>query len=222
MADMLTGGAETAAAMLHGIFLHGRGRDPAEMLRLAQSLDAPDLRAHCPVAPGGSWYPAPFMAGLDLNRGALDAALAQLGRVVDGLLAQGVPPRAILLCGFSQGACVVVEYLSRHPLRFGGALVFSGGLVGPEGTVWPVQGSFEGMPVLLTGSDDDVHVPAFRLAETRHMLEAMGADVRLAVYPDRPHVVSPAEILLARELLGDARAALGEVEYRSRSAGRGG
>lgn len=222
MADILVGGAEAAAATLHGIFLHGRGRDPAEMLRLAESLHAPDLRLLCPVAPGGSWYPAPFMAGLDRNGQDLEAALAVLGRVVDGLLAEGVPPRAILFCGFSQGACLAAEFLVRHPRRYGGALVFSGALVGPEGTVWPVRGSFDGMPVLLTASDADVHVPAFRVAETRHTLEAMGADVRVEVYPDRPHVVSAAEILLARELLGDMRAALGEVELRSRSAARGG
>jgi predicted esterase len=107
----------------------------------------------------------------------------------------------IVLGGFSQGACLTAEYVARHPARYGGVILFSGGLIGPPGTVWDDGGRFEGTPVFLGCSDRDSHVPESRVRETADLLTRMGAQVTMRIYPGMGHLVNDDEIAAAREVL---------------------
>ncbi len=182
-------------ARLTCLMIHGRGRDAAEMATLAGGLGAPDVRFLCPDAPGGSWYPGRFMDPPEANEPWLSEALARLEDLVSGL-----PHDRLVLAGFSQGACLAAQMLVRRPGRYGGALIFTGGLIGPPGTVWP-PGDLAGTPVLLTGSDVDDWIPVARTRETAAALTARGAAVDLVIYPDRAHEVCADERTRAARFL---------------------
>jgi phospholipase/carboxylesterase len=194
-------GPEPADADAAAIFVHGRGRSPAEMRDLALAFDFPTVHFLMPAAPGATWYPESFLAPFDKNEPALSRSLAEYARAIDGLIAAGVPVGNIILCGFSQGACLTAEMLIRHPNPYGGALIFTGGLIGPPGTAWQPQPALMGVPVYLTGSDVDEWVPSARVRETERVLLDSGALVETRIFPERPHVVSDEEIAAARAIL---------------------
>lgn len=190
------------------VLVHGRNRTPGEMAGLARRLELPEVRFVFPEASGGSWYPKSFLSPLDENEPALGAALRAYASVVDGLLAEGLAPDRIVIGGFSQGACLTAEFLVRQPRRYGGAIIWTGGLIGPAGTAWPSPPALRDVPVLLTGSLVDEWVPAERVRATEAVLRAAGADLEVEVFPDRPHEVGEPELVAARRLLaGLARGA---------------
>jgi phospholipase/carboxylesterase len=184
-----------------GILIHGRGRDPEEMQGLAAALGLPGLRWLFPRADDATWYPQSFLAPIEKNEPRLSAAIAHIEGLVAGLLAEGVPADRILLGGFSQGACLAAEVLARHPRRLAGALLFTGGLIGPPGTAWPVRPVLAGLPVYLTTSEIDEWVPPARVRETEAWLEASGAAVTTRIFVDRPHTVAEEELAGAQALM---------------------
>jgi predicted esterase len=183
------------------IMVHGRGAGPANILDLVPRLAHPDFTYLAPTAAGRTWYPHSFMADAAANEPWLSSALRAVARAVAGVVARGVPTDRIVLLGFSQGACLTSEFAAAHAARYGGVIVFSGGLIGPPGTAWTYPGAFEGTPVFLGNSDVDAHVPAARVEETAAVLTRMGAAVDLRIYPGMGHVVNDDEISAARALL---------------------
>ncbi|HEY2589717.1 MAG TPA: dienelactone hydrolase family protein, partial [Tepidisphaeraceae bacterium] len=145
-----------------------------------------------------------FLAPIESNQPYLDSALRRIESIVADLLARGVGSERIFLLGFSQGACLTSEFVARHPRRYGGAIAFTGGLIGPPGTPRDYAGSLAGTPVFLGTSDPDPHVPFARVEETRDVLERMGATVELRRYPGMPHTINEDEIEAARQLIRNA------------------
>lgn len=190
--------AEAGAAML---MVHGRNAAPANILTLADALPHPAFAYVAPAAAGGTWYPYSFMAETHRNEPWLSSALARIGEVVDDIVAGGVPRERIVLLGFSQGACLASEFAARNAGRYGGVVAFSGGLIGPPGTVWEYDGSFEGTPVFLGCSDVDAHVPKTRVDESAAAFERMGARVTKRIYPGMGHLVNEDEIAFTRDLM---------------------
>jgi predicted esterase len=113
----------------------------------------------------------------------------------------GVPTEKIVLMGFSQGACLAAEFAIRNPKRYGGILLFTGGLIGPEGTNWLIQGSFEGTSVFLGTSDVDEWVPVGRVHESEAMFSKMGAKTYKRVFKGMGHLVNDEEIDVARRII---------------------
>jgi predicted esterase len=185
------------------IMVHGRGAGPRNILDLVPALARSDLTYLAPAAAEGTWYPLNFMAETARNEPGLSSGLAVLDGLVRDAIAHGVPRERVVLLGFSQGACLTAEYAVRHAARFGGVLVFSGGLIGPPGTTWTHPGSFEGSPVFLGCSDLDAHVPRGRVEESAAVFRAMGADVTVRLYAGMGHLVNDDEIAFARALLED-------------------
>lgn len=190
--------AEAEAAM---VLVHGRGASAADILGLAGDLDRPDVACLAPEAAGHAWYPFSFLAPLERNEPYLTSALSLLGDVVARVTSAGIPAERVLLLGFSQGACLVLEYVARHPERYGGVAALTGGLIGPDGTPRDYTGSLDGTPVFLGTSDPDPHVPLARVEETAAVLERMGADVTTRIYPGMGHTVNRDELAHVRELL---------------------
>lgn len=189
---------EGSAAM---ILVHGRGAGARNILELAEPLAHPAFTYLAPSAAGHTWYPYSFMADIASNEPGISSGLSVLTGLVARVLEAGVPRERLVLAGFSQGACLMSEFAVRHAGRYGGILVFSGGLIGPPGTVWPYEGDFEGTPVFLGCSDIDAHVPRTRVDESAEVLEAMGAAVEKRIYPAMGHLINDDEIAFARSLV---------------------
>lgn len=189
------------------IAVHGRGASPRNILELAARFDRPDVTYVAPAAAGNTWYPLSFLSPIGQNEPGLSAALAVIDELVAALLARGVRRDRLVLMGFSQGACLAGEYSVRHAARYGGVLMFSGGLIGPPGTTWDAVGSFEGMPVFLGCSDVDSHIPRARVEESAAVFARLGADVTMRLYPGMGHMVNDDEIAAARGVLDALRVA---------------
>jgi predicted esterase len=183
------------------ILLHGRGASPEDILSLAVELDLPSLAYRAPAATGGAWYPHSFLAPLEANQPWLDSALARVAKSLERVAQAGIALDKTVLAGFSQGACLVLEYAYRNPARFGALIGLSGGLIGPKGHTWPVSGSFEGTPVLLACSDVDPHIPLERVTETGQRMRSMEAIVDERIFPGMGHLVNQDEIELMRTVL---------------------
>lgn len=189
--------ARAAAAMIHG-----RGASAESILALGEELATDDIAYVAPQALLGAWYPQSFMAPLADNEPHLSRALATIGAVVNDLNAAGMPSNRIVLIGFSQGACLALEYAARNAQRFGGVIGFSGGLIGPPGTPRVYRGSLGCTPVFLGCSDVDAHIPLARVHETADVLRALGGDITENIYPGMPHTIIDDEIAHARRILG--------------------
>jgi phospholipase/carboxylesterase len=201
MLRTLETGATRKDAQLAALMIHGRGRTPEEMAALGAALALDGVRYYAPEAPGGSWYPGRFMASFEANQPALDEARAGLESIIERLVMDGFSENSIVLCGFSQGACLAADLLLRHPANYAAALIFTGGLIGPPNTVWRSKGRLDGLAVLITGGDLDEWVPSPRVRETAEVLIGLGAVVETVIYADRPHLICDDEIARARALL---------------------
>jgi phospholipase/carboxylesterase len=194
-------GAPLVRAKAAMIMLHGRGAGAEDMLALADVLAQPDLACLAPQAAGYTWYPYPFTAPIERNEPWLSSALG----VIDGLLSSlgeaGFPSERVVLLGFSQGACLGLEYAARHARGYGGVIGLSGGLIGPDGTPRDYPGSLAGTPVFLGCSDIDPHIPLTRVRETTAVLRRLGAAVDERIYPGMGHLINEDEIRFVRGLL---------------------
>ncbi len=198
---ILTAGPEPAQADATLVLVHGRGSTAESILSLHAELGLPALAALAPQAADNTWYPNSFLAPLEANQPYLDSALRRIESIVADLRARGVPSDRVALLGFSQGACLTLEYAVRRPRRYGGVIGLTGGLIGPPGTPRDYPGSLVGTPVFLGTSDPDPHVPYARVRETETVLTRMGATVELRRYPGMPHTVNQDELDATRALL---------------------
>jgi predicted esterase len=188
------------------VLAHGRGASPEDILGLADEFDFPELAYLAPEAAGHAWYPNSFLAPLDKNEPWLTSALEFLGTIVERIVAAGIPRQKIALVGFSQGACLVSEFTARNPARYGGLIAFTGGLIGPPGTVFQYSGDLAGTPCFLGSGDPDPHVPWKRVEESASALSSLGGSVKRKRYPGMPHTISADEISEARKILSPALA----------------
>jgi predicted esterase len=183
------------------IMVHGRGAGPQNILDLVPALGHSGFSYLAPAAAGNTWYPYSFLTEMSKNEPGLSSGLSVLDGLVGNLVAAGIPKTQIVLLGFSQGACLSAEFAVRHADRFGGVIVFSGGVIGPPGTEWNYPGSFAGTPVFLGCSDVDPHIPAARVSESAAVFTRMGAEVTTRIYPGMGHLVNDDEIAHARAVM---------------------
>ena len=187
-----------------GILLHGRSRTKQEMLDLATGLEIGGTRWIAPYADQGLWYPGRFMEPLESNEPFLTRSVERCHRLIQDASENGrLGPQQLFIVGFSQGACIAVEYAMRHPGSCAAIVLFSGCLMGPAGTDRrPAEGkTLRGLRVFLTGSDMDEWIPEERTREAARVLADLGADVEFRIYPSRPHIVSNLELAEARSFL---------------------
>jgi phospholipase/carboxylesterase len=195
--QLVTVGAPLEQAEKAIIMLHGRGASASGIISLQRNLLLPATAVIAPEATHRSWYPYSFMAPVTENEPALSSAVEIIGEVVDGILMKGIPLNKIYFLGFSQGACLSLEYVSRNATRYGGVIALTGGLIGENLVSENYSGDFAGTPVLLTTGDPDPHVPLERVEETVIILERLNASVLFKVYEGRPHTILDEELELA-------------------------
>lgn len=210
----LVAGVSPEAARAAVIAVHGRGANPEDIMPLAMLVGGPGLTYVAPRAAEGTWYPHRFLEPVERNQPWLDSALGVLASTLAWLGSAEIPPARTLVLGFSQGACLALEFAARNARRYGGLVGFSGALIGPPATPREYSGSLAGTPVFLGCSDRDPHVPADSVLETGDTLRAMGGEVTVRLYPGLGHTVSEDEIeaarSIARALTADAQIPLEE------------
>jgi phospholipase/carboxylesterase len=169
-------------------------------LSLATAMYRPGLAYLAPQAAGNTWYPYSFLAPREENEPWLSSALEAVGATVRMALDAGIGVEKIVVCGFSQGACLSSEFVAREPRRYGGLIGFTGGLIGASlDDVYP--GELGGMPVFLGSGDPDPHVPWARVEKTGEVLRGMGASVTMRRYPGRQHTISGEEVDFGKRLV---------------------
>jgi len=188
---------DSAEAVL--IMIHGRGSNASDIMELAGELQIDRMAIFAPQAPQNSWYPHSFMAPIDTNQPALDLSLGIVDELVKHVLSYGIARESIFFLGFSQGACLMLEYVSRNAGKYGGAIAFTGGLIGEKLVDDNYKGDFSGTKVLITSGDLDPHVPLVRVKESVAQLEIQQANVRLEIYKGKPHTVLLDEIDIAND-----------------------
>jgi phospholipase/carboxylesterase len=198
---IITAGLPLQESMKALIMVHGRGATAESILSLGKELDAIGFTLYAPQATNSSWYPYSFMAPVAQNQPSLDSALEVLDDIIKSIQDQGVETKNIFLSGFSQGACLSAEYATRNARRYGGVMLFTGGLIGEQLNITNYNGNFEGTPVLITTGNPDPHVPVSRVEETEQIMIGLGAQVIKKIYAGRPHTILQEEIELARQIL---------------------
>ena len=193
--NIATKGVPLETAKKAVLMLHGRGASAQDILSLAAYLEVDDLAFIAPQAAQSTWYPYSFMAPIEANEPGLSSALEVVGTLVTQLHEKfGFAYENIFLLGFSQGACLALEYAARNPQRFGGVFGLSGGLIGPENQLPDYQGDFQRAPVFLGCSDTDPHIPKARVLESEQVFKRMNASVLTKLYEDFPHGVNDDEL----------------------------
>ena len=198
---IVTGGKKVTEAKKALIMLHGRGATAENILTLASELHVADFALIAPQATNNTWYPYSFMAPVQQNEPWLTSAIHLLAEVVTDLKTAGISEEKIYFAGFSQGACLTLEFIARHATNWGGAAAFTGGLIGDQIYDKNYSGDFQGTPVFIGTSDPDPHVPLERVSESTALLKRMNASVTQMVYPNMGHTISNDEIRLSNSLI---------------------
>ncbi len=186
------------AAML---MLHGRGASAEDILTLAAPLAQPGFAYLAPQAANHTWYPNRFLAPLESNEPWLSSALEAARDVLVRIRQAGIPDERIFLLGFSQGACLTLEFAARNPRRYGAVIGLTGALIGPPDTPRTYPGSLAGTPVFLGCSDTDIHVAKEFVEQTARVLRGLGAEVTERYYADLDHSVNEDEIGVVRAMM---------------------
>ncbi|MFP4094917.1 MAG: alpha/beta hydrolase [Cyclobacteriaceae bacterium] len=188
-------GAELDKAQRAALFIHGRGDTSNGMEQLAAEIVSdPSMALVFPKATQASWYPRSFLAPTQENQPWLDSALENIDTIINHLRSHGIAEKNIFLLGFSQGACLSLEYACRHARSYGGIMALSGGLIGPEIDQRKYQGDFAGTEIFIGCSDVDFHIPVERVHASAEIASAMGASVDKRIYPGMGHHVNEDEL----------------------------
>lgn len=199
--NIITAGKELSADNKVLIMIHGRGGSAEDILSLSSYLDVQDFTLLAPQATGHSWYPYSFLMPPTQNEPWLSSALGLLRETVDDLIASGITRENIFFLGFSQGACLTLEFVTRNANRYGGVIAFTGGLIGDKIYNENYHGDFKQTPVFIGSSNPDPHIPLERVHESTTILKAMNALVIEKIYPNMGHTINQDEIDNANRIL---------------------
>ena len=204
---VLAAGVPLAGAKAAMIMIHGRGADAGDILGLADTIGRDDIACLAPEAAGHAWYPQRFIAPVAMNQPWLASALGVIDRLVATCGENGIPPERVALLGFSQGACLSLEFAARRPRRYGAVFALTGGLIGERVDAADYAGSLAGTPVFIGSGDADPHIPLARVRDSASIMRGLGAEVTERIYPGLPHTVIPDEIAHVRRILDGMMAA---------------
>lgn len=183
------------------IMLHGRGANADDILSLADHLQVNQFALLAPEATNNTWYPSSFLAPPAQNEPWLSSALSLIGELIDDINQEGISKENIYLLGFSQGACLTLEFVTRNATRYGGVVAFTGGLIGDNIYQENYKGNFSDTPIIIGTSDPDPHIPVERVYATSNILKDMNADVTEKIYSNLGHTINLDEINLANKLI---------------------
>lgn len=199
--NIFSAGAKLDKAKKVMIAIHGRGSSAEDILQLASALADDSFALLAPQAMQNSWYPYSFLASAAQNEPGLSSAISVLEDLVGDIVASGISYERIYLMGFSQGACLTLEFATRQAKRYGGVIAFTGGLIGDR--IYPEKytGNFEGTPVYIGASDVDPHVPLSRVYASENIIREKGGQITVDIFPGMAHTINQQEMVAARKIL---------------------
>lgn len=212
-------GPPIAQARLVVVAIHGRFGAPDDILKFADPTGEPDVAWLAPKATGGSWLPESFLAPLAENEPNLTSALNRITAITDDLKHKGIPPNRVVLLGFSQGACLVLEHAARFPTPWRAVIAMSGGLLGTDDCDAPpsdalngygpkafdYNGDLTGLPIHIGCHLEDPLIPNERVRQSAKILAKMGAKVSVKTNPGTMHGVLPGDLAALRQHLSERR-----------------
>jgi phospholipase/carboxylesterase len=198
------GGAPRQLVML----LHGVGADGSDQIGLAPAWSealphaafvAPDAPFPCDMAPYGlQWFgvedrdPQRLAAGVRAVAPSVEAFLrSELDRL-------GLPPSALALMGFSQGAMTALFTGLRGAVTPATILAYSGALLAPESLALEIRAR---PPVLIVHGEADEVVPVWASRMSEAALRALGVPVESLYAPALGHGIDGAGIAAGAEAL---------------------
>ncbi|RYY29936.1 MAG: phospholipase [Chitinophagaceae bacterium] len=183
------------------IMIHGRGADAGDIIGVSKYLNVSDFALLAPQATNNTWYPQSFLAPVSLNEPWLSSALEVIKDTVSDIVTAGIPESSIYFLGFSQGACLTLEYVTRNATKYGGVVAFTGGLIGDKINRSNYKGDFNDTPIFIGTSNPDPHVPVERVYASSNILKEMNASITHKVYENMGHTINNDEILQANNLI---------------------
>lgn len=209
----LLAGAPLSGASYALVLVHGRGGTAEGMLPIARAARATDAALVSMTAADNSWYPQRFLSPREHNEPWLSSALTAVAVTVEQVRAAGIASERMILVGFSQGACLTLEYATRAAatgVRFGGVAAFAGGLIGDPAVPRHDTGSLQGTPVVIACGDADLHIPEAIVRSSASALRALGAAVDLRLYPGVGHDIVGDQIHALADLVRALRGPIGD------------
>jgi predicted esterase len=194
-------GAPIEKARRVAIFIHGRGASAEDIVGIAPELGTDDVAYLAPQAAGNTWYPYSFLSPIPQNEPNLSSALNVVAELVATIAPGGHGSERVIILGFSQGACLGLEFAARNARRYAAVIALSGGLIGPPGTPRDYPGAMLETPVFLGCSDIDPHIPLERVHESADVFRRMGARVDERIYKRMGHTINEEELAAVRELV---------------------
>ena len=198
--NFITAGKKLDDAEKVMIMLHGRGASAEDILSLADHFQVQDFALIAPQATNHTWYPYSFLVPPSENEPWLSSALSLVKEIVTEVNAKGIKSENIYFAGFSQGACLTLEFVTRNATKYGGVIAFTGGLIGDEIKTENYSGDFSGTNIFIGTSDPDPHVPVKRVNDSTAVLEKMNAEVTKKIYPNMGHTINQDEINIVNKL----------------------
>lgn len=194
MSKVYSEGKSLQEATKVAVMIHGRGGTAQSILSLSQVLNLEDFALVAPQAPGNTWYPFSFMAPDQNNEPSFSQSIQTVHELVTDLKNKGFKSTQLYFIGFSQGACLALEYTTQHAQKYGGVIAFTGGLIGEEINSKKYSGNFEGTPVFIGSGFKDPHVPVSRIEASASLINKAGGDVTVKIYEDYDHTVRQEEM----------------------------
>jgi phospholipase/carboxylesterase len=198
---IITAGKKLSEAEKALILIHGRGATAEDIMGLSQELNVGEYALFAPQATNNTWYPYSFLAPVAQNEPWLSSSISLLSDLVTSVNEAGIDSSHIYFVGFSQGACLSLEFVTRYARSWGGVAAFTGGLIGDN--IYPenYKGDFAETPIFIGTSDTDPHVPVERVHATVELMKSLHGNVTKKIYPNMPHTISRDEISLANKLI---------------------
>lgn len=194
--EVMTTGQSLEDAERAVIMIHGRGASAGSVLRLSENL--PDAAYLAPQAANRTWYPQSFMEPKERNQPHLNSALEKIDSIIEQV-EEFLPKEKIVLLGFSQGACLTSEYSAQNPEKYGGLIIFSGGLIGDE--IGAFEGDLEETQIFIGCSENDPHIPLERVEQTEKVFNDLKGDVKKTIYEGKQHTINQDEISKASKIV---------------------
>ena len=203
--NIITTGKELSKDSKVLVMIHGRGGGAEDILSLASHLNVNEFTLIAPQATNNTWYPYSFLAPSAQNEPWLSSALQLLKELIEDIKSKGIASEDIYFLGFSQGACLALEFVTRNATRYGGVVAFTGGLIGDK--IYPenYKGDFAGTAVFIGSSNPDMHVPVERVYATTNILKNMNANVTEKLYAGMGHTINQDELDNANKLIFDSQ-----------------
>ncbi len=199
--EILYGGEKLEDAKFAMILIHGRGGTASSMMSLVDELNLKDTIVIAPQADNFTWYPYRFIEKREVNEPGISSGLKLIDSIIGELNERGISTENIFLLGFSQGACLTLDYAARHPRKYAGVFVLSGGLIGDKLNSNDYGGSLDRTPVFFGCSDNDFHIPETRVHESAEIMKNLNADVEVRIYKNMGHTINRDEIEIIKKMI---------------------